>query len=58
MEEKEKVKAKWGIDISNLGGIRRWSVGVSLNHDKPETYIFISFWKWSITIGKIIKFED
>ena len=58
MDEKDKVKAKWGISVSNYGGFQRWSFGICISHDKPETYLFINFWKWTFSVGKIIKFED
>ena len=30
-----------------------WNFGICLAHDTVETYIFINFYKWSISIGKL-----
>lgn len=30
-----------------------WNFGICLAHDTVETYIFINFFKWSISIGKL-----
>jgi hypothetical protein len=31
---------------------RVWSFGISLSHWEDETYLYISFFKWIILIGK------
>ena len=47
-------KLKFGIDITkNDRGI--WSFGVCLSHYGDETYIFVNFHRYSITIGKFYK---
>lgn len=47
------IKKKWGIKIDKqFKGM--WSFGICLSHDIEETYVFINFAKWSISIGKLI----
>ena len=31
-----------------------WSIGINLSHDEFETYIHINFFKWAISIGKLV----
>ncbi len=37
-----------------------WSFGVCLTHDDSlnETYIYINFFKWSISIGKLAYLKE
>ena len=50
----EEIKAKFGIKVdTRWEGM--WSFGICLSHWTEETYIFINFWKWSVSIGKLIK---
>ena len=36
-----------------------WSVGICLSHSfDGQTYIFINLFKWSISIGRIIKYNE
>lgn len=44
----------WGISVDTLLD-GQWSFGVCFSHFMDETYIFINFFKWSISIGKISK---
>ena len=47
-------KIKFGIDITkNDRGI--WSFGVCLPRYEEETYIFVNFYRYSISIGKFYK---
>ena len=47
-------KLKFGIDIiKNDSGA--WSFGVCLSHYEDETYIFVNFHRYSISIGKFYK---
>ena len=47
-------KLCWGIDCFKLHEAF-WTFGVGLSHMFDETYIYINFFKWSITIGRIYK---
>lgn len=47
-----KIKTKFGIIVDKLYK-GRWSFGICLTHDEPETYLYINIFKWSIVIGKI-----
>lgn len=44
----------WGISVERMMD-EQWSVGFSLSHLWDETYLFINFFKWTISIGKIRK---
>ena len=44
-------KLKYGIDFQ--GGLKeRWSFGINFSYWKPEIYLFINLFRWTITIGK------
>ena len=48
----DETKAKFGIKVDkHYDGA--WSFGICLSHWAEETYIFINFWKWSVSIGKL-----
>lgn len=47
----------FGFRINKLWG-RQFSLGVAINHWAEETYLFISFIKWTIAIGFLYKYED
>lgn len=44
----------WGIKVDEIWE-GNWSIGACLSHGFDETYLFINFFKWSISIGKIRK---
>lgn len=48
-----EYKTKFGIakEAKYPKGI--WSFGICLSHYREETYIFINFFRWSISIGKL-----
>ena len=47
-------KLKFGIDITkNDRGI--WSFGVCLSHYEDETYIFVNFYRYSVSTVKSYK---
>ena len=48
MEERNNIK--FGISIDKLS-FNRWSFGIGLSHEFEETYLFVNFFKWSISIG-------
>ena len=52
-----KIKTKFGIIINELWE-GRWSFGICLSHDGPETYLFINLFKWTISIGKIYDYAE
>lgn len=45
-----EYKAKFGVKIDKTPR-GYWSFGVCLSHADDETYLFINFFKWSISIG-------
>lgn len=47
-------KTKFGISVIKLRH-GCWSLGINISHDELETYVYISLFKWTITIGKIFK---
>lgn len=50
----EKTKCGPGIRVTRMPkGV--WSFGICLSHAFKETYLFINFVKWSISIGWITK---
>lgn len=51
------TKTKFGIKVDKLWE-GRWSFGICFSHDRPETYIFINFFKWTITIGMLADWSD
>ena len=44
----------WGIKVEEMME-DQWSLGMCISHWWEETYLFINFFKWSISIGKISK---
>lgn len=46
-----KTEFKISVDKIDRG---RWSFGMCLAHDEPETYLFVNLFKWSISIGRFI----
>ena len=42
------VRFKTKVDKNPTGW---WSFGVCLSHQDKETYVYINFFKWSISIG-------
>lgn len=51
------AEVRWGISVDEMTK-DSWSVGICLSHWVDETYIFINFFKWSMSIGKIAKEND
>lgn len=51
--EIDEYKTKYGIQVDKLSK-RQWSFGICLSHDEFETYLFINFFKWTISIGKLL----
>lgn len=50
-------KMKFGIKVyKHMKGM--WSFGICLSHDIDEMYIFINFFKWNISIGKLMLMEN
>ena len=47
-------EVRWGISIEKMME-NQWSVGISLSHLWDETYLFINFFKWTVSIGKVMK---
>lgn len=47
-------EVRWGVKIDKMMS-ESWSFGICLSHWKEETYVFINFFKWSISIGKIME---
>jgi len=48
----DKSKSKFGIKVNKqLPGA--WSFGICLTHWERETYIYINFWMWAVSIGKM-----
>lgn len=43
-------KTEFGIKIDKMYK-SWWSFGVCVSHTDTETYLFINFFKWSISIG-------
>ena len=53
-------KSKFGVDVVKHDK-DQWSFGICLSHWLDETYIYINFFRYSISIGKIVKirkYED
>lgn len=53
----EKTDYRFGIKVSTYidGG---WSFGSCISHSFGETYLFINFLFWSISIGWLMKEGD
>lgn len=47
-------ETRWGIKVEKFME-DQWSFGVCLSHWWDETYVFINLFKWSISIGKVMK---
>lgn len=45
---------KFGIKVDTMHE-QSWSFGICLSHEFNETYVFINFFKWSISIGWLWK---
>lgn len=50
-------KVKFVISVEKLPD-HWWSFGICLYHTDDKTYIFINLFKWSISIGKLIKWKE
>lgn len=55
MPDSYDLKYKVQVDKMNEN---QWSFGVCLSHEEDETYLFINFYKWSISIGKLRIWKD
>lgn len=52
----ENAKAKFGVLFEKQQPeYHMWSFGICLSHWEEETYLYINFFRWSISIGKLIK---
>lgn len=51
-----KCKTYFGARIDRMWD-QMWSFGICLSHDSRETYLFINLFKFSISIGKLTKWE-
>ena len=47
-----EAELKRGIEFQTTLPKGVWSFGINLSHWKPETYLLIRFFRWSIIIGK------
>lgn len=47
-----ECKLKWAIQIEKMWK-GSWSIGICFSHQFDETYLFVNFIKWTISIGKI-----
>ena len=51
------TKARFGIDfVKHSSGM--WSFGICFSHFDEETYIYVNFYRYSVSIGKIYKEYD
>lgn len=50
-------KIKWGFEIEKMPD-GHWSFGICLSHFVEETYVYINLFKWTISIGKILVFQE
>ena len=41
---------KFGIQVDKMHD-QSWSFGMCLSHQFNETYVFINFFRWSVSIG-------
>ena len=46
-----EARVRMGIEFK-IHPEKVWAFGISLSHWVEETYIYISFFKWVISIGK------
>lgn len=44
------VKVKFGVSVEKMYS-GWWSFGVCFSHSRPETYVYINLFKWTISIG-------
>lgn len=52
-----ETKTKFKVDIfKNCKGM--WSFGICLTHHFEETYVYINFFRWNISIGKLYTFNE
>lgn len=50
----EKLDYGFGINVvTHFNG--EWSFGSCISHSFGETYLFINFAKWSVSIGWLVK---
>lgn len=47
-------EVRWGINVDTMMS-GQWSLGICFSHWMDETYLFINFFKWTISIGKVMK---
>jgi len=48
----EEYELRYGIKVDRHGR-GMWSFGICLSHWYKETYLYINFLKWSISIGRM-----
>ena len=53
MSKSLEYKTKWSIHIDKMCK-HQWSFGICISHDRPETYLYINIFLWSICIGKLV----
>ena len=58
MQNYNMGRLKWGIEFKPVADGDVWSIGCCLSHWKPETYLYINLFKWTLTIGKFIKYDE
>lgn len=46
----EKSAVKFRVKVDKMWG-RQFSIGIAFSHWDEETYLYISFIKWTIAIG-------
>jgi hypothetical protein len=46
-------KARPGVVVDKMH-TGQWSVGICVSHLDTETYLFINFFKWTISIGWLL----
>lgn len=50
----EDTKARFRVLLTKMNPEdRMWSFGMCLSHWAEETYLYINFFRWSISIGKL-----
>lgn len=51
-----ETRIKFKVDVfKNCESM--WNFGICLSHHFEETYIYINFFRWSISIGKLYCFN-
>lgn len=58
MENYDIDRVKWGVEFKPVAGEKMWSIGCCLSHWDAETYLYINLFKWTLTIGKFIKYDE